>query len=56
MRIAILTFDRFNEIDSLVALHMLNRMQAHGWRAEPEFIDHALSVVTPHLDPVPEPA
>jgi ribosomal protein S18 acetylase RimI-like enzyme/putative intracellular protease/amidase len=34
MRIAILTFDGFNEIDSFVAAHMLNRMQAHGWQAQ----------------------
>lgn len=34
MRVAILTFDGFNEIDSFVAAHMLNRMQAHGWQAE----------------------
>jgi transcriptional regulator GlxA family with amidase domain len=34
MRIAILTFDGFNEIDSFVSLHMLNRMRSHGWRAE----------------------
>jgi transcriptional regulator GlxA family with amidase domain len=34
MRIAILTFDGFNEIDSLVSLHILNRMRPNGWRAE----------------------
>jgi transcriptional regulator GlxA family with amidase domain len=34
MRIAILTFDGFNEIDSLVSLHILNRMRSLGWRAE----------------------
>jgi transcriptional regulator GlxA family with amidase domain len=34
VRVAIVTFDGFNEIDSLVALHMLNRMRPHGWRAE----------------------
>ncbi len=34
MRIAIMTFDGFNEIDSLVSLHILNRMRPHGWRAE----------------------
>jgi transcriptional regulator GlxA family with amidase domain len=34
MRIAILTFDGFNEIDSLVALNMLNRVKRDGWRAE----------------------
>jgi putative intracellular protease/amidase len=34
MRVAILTFDGFNEIDSFVALHILNRMQRNGWKAE----------------------
>ena len=34
MRIAIVTFDGFNEIDSFVAAHMLNRMQARGWQAQ----------------------
>jgi transcriptional regulator GlxA family with amidase domain len=34
MRIAILTFDGFNEIDSFVALHILNRMEKDGWKAE----------------------
>lgn len=32
MHIAILTFDGFNEIDSLVAFHVLNRVKATGWR------------------------
>ncbi|MCE9660005.1 MAG: DJ-1/PfpI family protein [Burkholderiales bacterium] len=34
MRIAIVTFDGFNEIDSFVALGMLNRLSAQGWKAE----------------------
>jgi transcriptional regulator GlxA family with amidase domain len=34
MKIAILTFDGFNEIDSLVAAHILNRVQISGWKAE----------------------
>src|SRR5215475_10021095 len=34
MHIAIVTFDGFNEIDSFVALNILNRMRARGWRAE----------------------
>ena len=34
MRIAILTFDGFNEIDSFVALATLNRVRRPGWRAE----------------------
>lgn len=32
-RIAIVTFDGFNEIDSFVALNMLNRVERIGWRA-----------------------
>jgi len=34
MRIAILTFDGFNEIDSFVASFMINRVQRPGWKAE----------------------
>jgi transcriptional regulator GlxA family with amidase domain len=34
MRIAILTFDGFNEIDSFVANNILNRVQQQGWKAE----------------------
>jgi transcriptional regulator GlxA family with amidase domain len=32
MHIAILTFDGFNEIDSLLAFHILNRVRKPGWR------------------------
>lgn len=32
MQIAILTFDGFNEIDSLVALTILGRVRGRGWR------------------------
>ena len=32
MHIAILTFQGFNEIDSLVALGVLNRIKRPGWR------------------------
>lgn len=32
MHIAILTFDAFNEIDSLVAYHLLNRVKRPDWR------------------------
>jgi transcriptional regulator GlxA family with amidase domain len=32
MHIAILTFDGFNELDSLVALGILNRIRKPGWR------------------------
>jgi len=34
MRVAVLTFDGFNEIDSLVAAHIINRVDLPGWRAE----------------------
>jgi len=34
MRIAILTFDGFNEIDSFVAAYMINRVSRPGWKAE----------------------
>lgn len=32
MHIAILTFDGFNELDSLIALGILNRVRRDGWR------------------------
>jgi len=34
VRIAIVTFDGFNELDSFIALGLLNRLKAHGWTAE----------------------
>lgn len=34
MKIAVVTFDGFNEIDSLVASHILNRIEEPGWKAE----------------------
>ncbi|HUM10716.1 MAG TPA: DJ-1/PfpI family protein [Myxococcaceae bacterium] len=34
MKIAILTFDGFNEIDSFVAAYMINRVARPGWKAE----------------------
>jgi len=34
MRIAIVTFEGFNEIDSFVALNILNRIKKEGWKAE----------------------
>lgn len=33
VRIAILTFDGFNELDSFIAAGILNRMRAKGWEA-----------------------
>lgn len=32
MHIAILTFDGFNELDSLIAFGIFNRVQQPGWR------------------------
>lgn len=32
MHIAILTFDGFNELDSIIALGILNRVKASDWR------------------------
>lgn len=34
MRIAILTFDGFNEIDSFLVFGLLNRLAPQGWKAE----------------------
>ncbi|MET3665404.1 DJ-1/PfpI family protein [Caulobacter sp. 1776] len=34
MRIAVLTFDGFNELDSFVAAAILNRLKGRGWKAE----------------------
>jgi transcriptional regulator GlxA family with amidase domain len=34
MRVAILTFDGFNELDSFIALGLLNRLRPRGWCAE----------------------
>ncbi len=34
MRIAVVTFDGFNEIDSFVTSHILNRVHVDGWKAE----------------------
>jgi transcriptional regulator GlxA family with amidase domain len=34
MRVAVVTFDGFNEIDSLVAAHIVNRVALPGWKAE----------------------
>lgn len=34
MKIAIVTFEGFNEIDSFVSLHILNRVKREGWKAE----------------------
>jgi transcriptional regulator GlxA family with amidase domain len=34
MRVAILTFDGFNELDSFISLGLLNRLKPQGWSAE----------------------
>lgn len=34
MRIAVLTFDGFNELDSFIAAGILNRMRGQGWSAQ----------------------
>jgi transcriptional regulator GlxA family with amidase domain len=34
MRVAILTFDGFNELDSFIPLGLLNRLSAQGWSAQ----------------------
>ena len=34
MQIAIVTFDGFNELDSFIALGLLNRLSAQGWKAQ----------------------
>ena len=34
MRIAIVTFDGFNELDSFIAFGLLNRLSADGWKAQ----------------------
>ena len=34
MKIAILTFEGFNELDSFIALGILNRMRSKGWSTE----------------------
>lgn len=34
MRVAVVTFDGFNELDSLIAAHIINRVDLPGWRAE----------------------
>ena len=38
MQIAVLTFDGFNEIDSFVVAHILNRLRRIGERSSPRRI------------------
>ncbi|MFP6849223.1 MAG: DJ-1/PfpI family protein [Pseudomonas sp.] len=51
MHIAILTFDGFNELDSLIALGILNRIKQPGWRvslASPSETVTSMNGVTLH--------
>jgi transcriptional regulator GlxA family with amidase domain len=51
MHIAILTFDGFNELDSLIALGVLNRVKRPGWRvtlASPSATVTSMNGVTLH--------
>ena len=51
MHIAILTFDGFNELDSLIALGVLNRIKKPGWRvtlAAPSATVTSMNGVTVH--------
>ena len=51
MKIAIVTFEGFNEIDSFVALNILNRVKQENWKAEivaPTEVVTSLNGVTIH--------
>lgn len=59
MHIAILTFDGFNELDSLVALGLLNRIKKPGWRvtlASPSATVTSMNGVTVHASATLEEA
>ena len=45
MRVAIVTFDGFTELDSFCALGLLNRLSAQGWKAE--IASPAATVIVP---------
>ena len=34
MRVAVLTFDGFNELDSFIASALFNRLREQGWQAQ----------------------
>ena len=63
MHIAILTFEGYNELDSLIALGVLNRVKTDGWRVtiaapvgeKEEYTERAWRNVTPYLS-APAPA
>jgi putative intracellular protease/amidase len=53
MQIAVLTFDGFNEIDSFVAAHILNRLRPKGWRAfitSPDQVAISMNGVVVHAE------
>lgn len=59
MHIAILTFDGFNELDSLIALGVLNRIKKPGWRvtlAAPSATVTSMNGVTVHASSTLEAA
>jgi len=59
MHIAILTFDGFNELDSLIALGVLNRVKRPGWRvtlAAPSATVTSMNGVTVHASSTLEAA
>ena len=59
MHIAILTFEGFNELDSLVALGVLNRIKRPGWRVSlccPEAQVTSMNGVTVHAQSLLEEA
>jgi transcriptional regulator GlxA family with amidase domain len=59
MHIAILTFDGFNELDSLIALGVLNRVKRPGWRvalAAPSATVTSMNGVTVHASATLEDA
>ncbi|MDO6707516.1 hypothetical protein Q4579_14910 [Photobacterium sp. 1_MG-2023] len=48
MKIAILTFEGFNELDSLVAYAILNRVQAKNWLVQ--ITSPTPTVISPYLE------
>lgn len=59
MHIAILTFDGFNELDSFIALGVLNRIQKPGWRVSlccPQAQVTSMNGVTVHAQSMLEEA
>jgi len=53
MQVAVLTFDGFNEIDSFVAAHILNRLRPIGWRAfitSPDEVITSMNGVVTHAE------